>query len=125
MRNLKKALSAMLLAVSMGAFSSAVLAEPAKIPPAEAIGAVVAKVNDANALIAAGGESRDDVVNLLKQAKDLTKEVSANDKVDFKRQKAQGILKQAISSAKEGKMEDAKEKAQEALSVLAEMKSLI
>jgi hypothetical protein len=125
MRNLKRILLALIVAVSMGAFSSVSLAEKAKIPPAEAIDAISNKVNAASALIDAGGESRDDVANLLKQAKDLSKEVSANDKVDFKRQKAQGELKRAIAAAKAGKMEEAKEAIKSLNGVLAEMKSLI
>lgn len=125
MRNLNKILLALIVAVSMGAFSSVSLAEKAKIPPAEAIDAISGKIQAAAALIEAGGESRDDVANLLKQAKDLSKEVSANDKVDFKRQKAQGELKRAITAAKAGKMEEAKEAIKATEGVLAEMKSLI
>lgn len=125
MKNFKKILLAASIALSMGAFSSVSLAEKAKVPPAEAIDAIAEKANAADALIKAGGEKRDDVVNLLKQAKDLSKEVSANDKVDFKRQKVQGALKKAIAEAKDGKMEASSEAIKEINSLLAEMKSLI
>ncbi len=125
MRNFKKVLLAASIAILMGAFSSVSLAEKAKIPPAEAIAAIAEKTNAAEALIKAGGASREDVVNLLKQAKDLSKEVSANDKVDFKRQKVQGTLKKAITEAKEGKMEAAEAAIKESNALLDEMKSLI
>lgn len=125
MRNFKKVLLALLVAAAMGSASSVAMAEAAKVPPAEAIDAIHNKIQAASALISAGGESREDVANLLKQAKDLSKEVSANDKVDFKRQKAQGELKKAISAAKAGNMEEAQEAIKSVEGVLAEMKSLI
>jgi hypothetical protein len=127
MRSYKKILLALVIAASTGTFSSAsfAVAEHAKVNPATLIDTIAGEVNAANALIAAGGESRDDVLNLVKRAKDLTKEVSANDKVDFKRQRVQGEMKKAIVEIKAGNMEGAAATLKQVISTLNEMKSLI
>jgi hypothetical protein len=127
MRSYKKILLALVIAASTGTFSSAsfAVAEHAKVNPATLIDTIAGEINAANALIAAGGESRDDVLNLVKRAKDLTKEVSANDKVDFKRQRVQGEMKKAITEIKAGNMEDASATLKQVISTLNEMKSLI
>ncbi|MCX7089281.1 MAG: hypothetical protein NTV00_14670 [Methylococcales bacterium] len=125
MRTYKKILLALFVAASMGSFSSVTLAEKAKYPPAEVIDKIVGKVNEANALMAAGGESREDVINLIKEAQTASKEVSANDKVDFKRQRVQGELKQAMVKVKAGEAEAGMAILKKALETLAEMKSLI
>ncbi|MEQ1636953.1 MAG: hypothetical protein ABL903_09675 [Methylococcales bacterium] len=125
MRNYKKILLALFIAASLGAFSSVSFAEKAKYPPAEVIDKMVGKLNEANALMAAGGESRDDVLNLVKEAQSFSKEISANDKVDFKRQGLQGQLRKAMTEIKAGKMEAAIAILKEAISTSAEMKSLI
>jgi hypothetical protein len=125
MRNFKKILLALSVAVSMAAFSSVSLAEKARIPADVAIAAVVTKVNEASAMIAAGGSTKEDIANTIKMAKDLAKEVSANDKVDRVRQKMVGDLKKAIADAKDSKMAEANADLKEAISKLDQMKSLI
>lgn len=125
MKNFKKLVLALSVAASISAFSSVSLAEKAKIPPLEAIASVEAQIAAANTMIAAGGVSKEEQMDAIKKAKDLTKEISANDRVDFKRQGAQGDLKKAITEIKEGKKEQALETLKAASALLVEMKGLV
>jgi hypothetical protein len=125
MKTLQKVLFALVVATSMGSFSSVAMAEKAKYPPAEVIDKISGKVAEVSALLTAGGESREDVVNLLKEAMSFSKEVSANDRVDFKRQRLQGEIRQAIAKAKAGEHNEALGILKQVTTTLAEMKSLI
>lgn len=124
MKNLTKILFTLFF-VAMTAFSSVTLAEKAKYPPAEVIASINTKISEASALIAAGGAKNEEVAALLKQAKDISKEVSANDKVDRERQKMVGDLKTGIAAAKEGKMDVVTESIKSAVARLETMKTLI
>lgn len=125
MRNFKKILLTLSIAATMAAFSTASLAEKAKIPALDAIAAVVTKVNEATAMITAGSASKEEMANAIRLAKDATKEVSANDRVDFKRQRAQQEMKKAIAEMKDGKSEAALETLKATLATLEEMKGLV
>lgn len=125
MKKFKKILLALSVAASVSAFSSVSLAEPAKVPPLEAIAAIETQAAAATAMITAGGSSREEEINAIKKAKDLTKEVSANDKVDFKRQNLQQEYKKAIAEVKAGKKEQALEALKAATGLLNEMKALV
>ena len=128
MKLLKNIVLCLFMAVSVAGVSSVAFAEsdPGRISykPTEAIDHVLAKIKTAQEAIAAGKDSKE-VVGLIKAAKDMSKEINANDKVDVKRQRSTQHLSKAIGMAKEQDLKAAAEHLTEATAAFTELKSLI
>lgn len=106
MKLLKSVLIAASLALSLGSFSTtAVACEDGRtcVPFGEAV-----KMIDEHISLAIDAiEQEHDTATILKhikQAKDLSKEINENDKVDIARGRANGLLKKARSAVKKGEM---------------------
>ncbi len=112
MKILKGAVVAFSLAVSMGSFSTAAVAEsdPGRVSykPIDVINEVVARISAAETAINNGSEG-DVVVDAIKKASDLIKELNANDKTAREADRVRGHLKAAIASAKAANLQEAKE----------------
>jgi len=102
MKLLKSAIVAASLALSLGSFSTAAVAcEDGRtcFGPEQAIDITVGFT--AEAIKAADDKSgKQEVLMLIKKAKDSSKEINANDVVDRKRQRAVGHLKKAKKALK-------------------------
>ena len=92
--------------------------------PAEAIDAVIAKITEAEAAIKEGTDGKE-IAKIIKQAKDLSKEINANDNVDVRRQRANSNLTKAKSLAKKGKLEEAAVLLEEAIEKFKGLKAHI
>src|SRR5664279_51130 len=108
MKILKKILLSLLIAASMGAVSTSVLAETdagrVTYAPAEAINMVLDKIKIALDAVTSGSEG-EQVSNLISDALSATKEINANDKVDMGRSRANRILKLARNHARESSLQ--------------------
>ncbi len=128
MKLLKNVVLCLFMAVSVAGVSTVAVAEndPGRVTykPAEAIDMVVAKIKEAQDAITAG-KSDADVSAIVKAAKDLGKEINANDKVDVKRQRAAVHLSKAIGALKQKDQKLAAEHLAEAAKAFTELKSLI
>ncbi|WP_340120982.1 hypothetical protein [Methylobacter svalbardensis] len=128
MKILKKILLSLLIAASMGAVSTSVLAETdagrVTYAPAEAIDIVAGKIKVALDAVTSGSEG-EQVAELIKDASDASKEINANDKVDIARSKANNILKLARKHAKEAALQEAEQELRNALKAFNDLKSLI
>ncbi|MDO9423663.1 MAG: hypothetical protein Q7T40_05685 [Methylobacter sp.] len=128
MKILKKILLSLLIAASMGAVSTSVLAETdagrITYAPAEAIDIVTGKIKVALDAVTSGSEG-EQVAELIKDASDASKEINANDKVDIARSKANNILKLARKHAKEAALQEAEQELRNALKAFNDLKSLI
>ncbi len=128
MKILKKIVLSLLIAASMGAVSTSVLAETDKdritYAPADAIDMVNAKINLAIDAATTGADG-EKVSGLVKDALDLSKEINANDKVDMARSRANNVLKSAKNKAKDGKVKEAEEELRDAAKKFEALKSLI
>jgi hypothetical protein len=104
MKVLKNIALCLFMAVSVAGVSTTAVAEsdPGRVTykPADAIDMVVAKIEEAKKALAEG-KSADEVLALVKAAKDLRKEINANDKVDRGNSKATLHLSKAIGLLKE------------------------
>ena len=92
--------------------------------PADAINNVIAKIKEAQDAIAAG-KTDAEVLALVKAAKDLGKEINANDKVDRARAKATQHISKAIGYLKEKDQKVANEHLSAAIPDFEALKSLI
>lgn len=128
MKLLKNIVLCLFMAVSVAGVSTTAFAESdpgrATYKPADAIDMVVAKIKEAQDAIAAG-KSADEVYALVKAAKDLRKEINANDKVDRGNSKATIHLSKALGLLKEKDIKGATEHLPEAAKAFADLKSLI
>lgn len=128
MKTLKKILLSLCIAASMGAVSTAALAETdagrVTYKPADAIDMVVAKIQIAIEGISKGA-SNDEAAALIKPAIDLSKEINANDKVDNARSKANRKLKSAMTHVKESSLQEAEQELKDAKKDFEALKSLI
>jgi hypothetical protein len=128
MKLLKNVVLCLFMAVSVAGVSTVAVAEndPGRVTykPAEAIDLVVTKIKEAQDAITAG-KSDADVSAIVKAAKDLGKEINANDKVDVKRQRAAVHLSKAIGALKQKDQKLAAEHLAEATKAFTELKSLI
>jgi hypothetical protein len=128
MKTFKQIVLFSMIALSMGAFSTAAFAEvdPGRIAyaPAEAIDLVIGQIKKAEAAIQEG-KSADEVYSIIKQGTDYSKEVNANDVVDRARSKANDILKKARTAAKEGDLKTAAEFLPPSEKAFADLKPLI
>lgn len=128
MKMLKKILLASLIAASLGAVSTSVMAETDKgritYAPADAINNVSAKIKVAIDAAASGTEG-DALADLIKEASDLSKEINANDKVDRARSSANNVLKSARKLAQEAKKDEAVEALKDAAKKFEALKGLL
>jgi len=128
MKLLKNIVLCLFMAVSVAGVSTTAVAEsdPGRITykPAEAIDMVVAKIKEAQDAITAG-KTPEEVTALVKAAKDMAKEINANDKVDVKRARASIHLSKAIGMAKEKDLKAAAEHLNAATPAFIELKSLL
>lgn len=125
MKLLKKlALGLFLATATVGTSSVAFAYEEGRttFSPAQAIEMVEAQIKIAQDAITAGYK-KDEIADLIKEAKDLSKEINANDKVDVKRQRANAHLTKARSAAKKGKMEEAAGHLDEGAKAFADLKT--
>ena len=130
MKLLKNAALVLFMAVASVGVSSTAMAEndPGRVTftPQEAIGNVVDKIHHAEAAIASN-KSADEVAAIVKEAKDLGKEINANDKVDRARSKATNHLVAALKTlkSKNPSMTEAEHHLKAAGPAFTELKSLI
>jgi len=108
MKILKPLLLSAMLGASMGVFSTAAVSgECAEdkgrtcYEPAEAINETVELVREARHAIDNGNDTAG-ILNLIKAAKNMGKEINANDTLDRQRAKAAGFLKKAKKAMKVG-----------------------
>lgn len=128
MKTIKTIVLSSLIALAMGAFSSAAMAEASEgrvsYAPADAIDLVIGQIKKAQVAIQEGKPSQE-VYAIIKQGTDFSKEVNANDVVDRARSKANDILKKARTAAKEGDLKTAAEFLPPAEKAFADLKPLI
>jgi hypothetical protein len=128
MKTLKTIVFSSLIALAMGAFSSAAMAEASEgrisYAPADAIDLMIGELKKAK-VAAAEGKSGDEVYKLIKQSMDYGKDVNANDVVDRERSRANETIKKARTMAKENKMQGIDEHLDKAIGQLEHMKTLI
>jgi hypothetical protein len=128
MKIFKSAVIAFSLTVAMGSFSTAAFAEsdPGRVShePKNVIKEVGARIDAAIAAID-NGAGEEEVVNLIKKAMDFTKELNANDKVSRETQKVRNHGKDAIKSAKEANMSEAKAHLEKSKAVNTNLNSLL
>lgn len=110
MKILKPFLLSVCLGASMGSFSTAALAECEDgrtcFEPDVAIDNTVAKVMEARHAIDNGADTQG-ILNLIKEAISLNKEINANDVVDRHRQKAAKFLKLARKEVRNSALQPA------------------
>jgi len=127
MKLLKSAVVAASLALSLGSFSTAAVAcEDGRtcFGPEQAIDITAGHV--AAAIKAADDKSgKDEVLALIKKAKDSSKEINANDVVDRKRQRAVGHLKKAKKALKSDDFQSAEDHLGAAEKGFVELKSFL
>ncbi|MFA5983271.1 MAG: hypothetical protein WC782_04590 [Methylococcaceae bacterium] len=95
-----------------------------KMTPAEGIDATVSQVGEALKAINEKA-STDIIIENIKEALTVSKEINANDKVDRNRNRANGYLKQARMDVKDGDLAAATEHLKEAGKRFTELKGMI
>lgn len=130
MKLLKSAVVATTLALSLGSFSTAadiclgMACMYNKMTPMEGIEATVGQVT--KALIAINDNTGNDVViNDIKEALKLSKEINANDKLDRNRNRANDYLKKARVAVQDGDLIKATELLKEAENRFSDLKGMI
>lgn len=128
MKTFKKIALSLLIASSIGAFSTQAVAEVDKgritYAPADAIDMVAAKIKAAVDAVSTG-TTGEDAAALIKAASDASKEINANDKVDNARAKANRKLKSAIGHVKEGAQQEAEQELRDAYKAFIDLKGLL
>jgi hypothetical protein len=140
MKFLKSAVVATTLAISLGSFSStaAVCLGMAcmynRMTPIEGIDATLGQVTEALEAIqlrnsggAAGSDKDSDnvIIETIKNALKLSKEINANDKLDRNRNRANDYLKKARKAVQDGDLAKATEDLKEAEKRFSELKGMI
>lgn len=141
MKLLKTAIAATALGLSLGFFSTtanAVCLGMAcmynKMSAAEGIDATVGQVSKALEAIklrnsgGAGGTDKDSdevIINDIKDALRLSKEINSNDKLDRNRNRANDYLKKARKAIKDGNLAQATEELKEAKNRFSDLKTMI
>lgn len=120
MKRLKNKLLSLLMAISFASLSSIAIAAAVDV----AIDNVSAKVAEASQAIDSGS-AQTEVVDLIRKAGDLVKEIEVSDALDVKRQRANGHLKKARVAAKSGDLAAAKEHLAQAAKDFSTLKSLL
>lgn len=130
MKLLKNAVVATTLALSLGSFSAnaeiclGMACMYNRMTPSEGIDATVGQVT--KALIALNDNAGSDVViNDIKEALKLSKEINANDKLDRNRNRANDYLKKARTAVQDGDSAKAKELLTEAEKRFSDLKDMI
>lgn len=130
MKLLKSAVVATTLALSLGSFSATadicmgMACMYNRMTPAEGIDATVGQVT--KALIALNDNAGSDVViNEIKEALKLSKEINANDKLDRNRNRANDYLKKARAAIQDGDSVKATELLKEAEQRFSDLKGMI
>lgn len=125
---LKSAAIAFSLTVAMGTFSTAAVAEsdPGRVShnPASVVVEIDNRIDAAVNAINNGAEG-DDVIALIKKAREFTKELNANDKVSRETAKVRAHLKNAEASAKTANLQDSKAHLAEAKKANAVLKTFM
>jgi hypothetical protein len=128
MKTLKTIVLSSLIALAMGAFSSAALAEASEgrisYAPSDAIDLMIGELKKAK-LAVAEGKTGDEVYKFIKQSMDYGKDVNANDVVDRERSRANETIKKARAMAKKNEMAGIDEHLDKAIQQLEHMKTLI
>ncbi|MGZ8159200.1 MAG: hypothetical protein ACXWT1_11935 [Methylobacter sp.] len=130
MKLLKSAVVATTLALSLGSFPATaeiclgMACMYNRMTPIEGIDATVGQVT--KALIALNDNAGDDVViNDIKEALKLSKEINANDKLDRNRNRANDYLKKARAAVQEGDSVKATEFLKEAENRFSDLRGMI
>jgi len=131
MKLLKSAVVATTLALSLGSFSTtanAVCMGMAcmynKMTPMEGIDATMGQITETLKAISTKA-GNDVIIENIKDALKLSKEINANDKLDRNRNRANDSLKKARGSVKDGDMVAATEYLKEAENRFSELKGMI
>jgi len=128
MNILKSSAIAFSLTIAMGTFSTAAVAEsdPGRVShdPAFVVVEIDNRIDAAVEAINNGAEG-DDVVVLIKKARDFTKELNANDKVSRETAKVRAHLKKAEGSAKTADLQDSKAHLAEAKKALVTLQTFM
>ncbi len=128
MKILKTIVLSSLVALAMGTFSTAALAESmdarVSYAPADAIDLMIGELKKAK-LAAAEGKPGEEVYKLIKQSMDYGKDVNANDVVDRERSRTNETIKKARTMAKKNEMKGIDEHLDKAIQQLEDMKKLI
>jgi hypothetical protein len=126
MKILKSAVIAFSLAMAMGSFSTAAVAEAGRTTykPIDAINTVLERIAAADAAIAAGTNG-DEVAALIKKGANMAEEINANDKVARESSKAAKHMKAAIAAAKAGNLAESKEHLSTSKQIVESLKSLL
>jgi len=108
MKILKSAVVAFSLAIAMGSFSTAAVAEAGRTSykPVDAVKGVQERIGKAEAAIASNA-SGDEVATLIKAASDFSEEINANDRVARENSKNLKALKAGVAAAKAGNLPEA------------------
>ena len=126
MKIFKSAVVAFSLAIAMGSFSTAAVAEAGRTSykPQDAVKGVLERLAKAEAAIASNAAG-DDVAALIKVASDFSEEINANDKVARENSKNLKALKGAVAAAKAGKLSEAQDGINKSKEILANIINLI
>ena len=120
MKILKNTLLILFIAVSSLGMSSIAVADANK----DAVDNISAKVAEAVHAIEANA-AQEEVVDLIRQATDLVKDLALSDALDVRRQRSNAHLKQARTAANTGGLTAAKEHLEQATQGFAELKKLL
>jgi len=120
MKILKNALLILFIAASVLGISSVAVAGANE----DAVNNISAKVAEAVHAIDANA-AKEDVVDLIRQAADLVKDLALSDALDVRRQRSNTHLKQARTAANTGDLTAAKEHLEQATQGFAELKKLL
>ncbi len=127
MKLLKSVIVAFTLALSLGSFSTTAVActdGRTCVGNEQAIDLIKDHISAAITSIDEESDAAT-VMAHIKQAKDMSKEINANDVVDRNRMRANGHLKQAKSAIKKGKDSEAKEHLEVALEKFSALKGML
>lgn len=120
MKFLKNTLLILFIAVSSLSFSSIAVAGPNE----DAVDNISAKVAEAIHAVDANA-AKEEVVDLIRQASDLVKDMALSDALDVRRQRSNSHLKQARTAANTGGLTAAKEHLEQAAQGFADLKKLL
>lgn len=121
MKTLKNVLVALVVSLSLGTFSTQVIAVG---PPAVAIENVQKQIKATQDAIASGAEG-DAVYQMVRKALDLSKEINASDKVSAYRSRANSHLKKARGAAKKEELQPAEEHLKKAAEAFQRMRNML
>jgi hypothetical protein len=126
MKILKSAVVAFSLAIAMGSFSTAAVAEAGRIhfKPIDAVKAVQDHISAAEAAINNGAPGTE-VAAHIKKAADTCEEINANDRVSRENSKVIKSLKGALAAAKADNFQESKDHLAKAKATLEVLKKLI